>query len=155
MENLKYLYKAICFQEIPNEISLGYSITGCPNKCKGCHSPELRADIGSPLLADLEYDILKNKDAISCVLFLGGDSHKQISTLVRCAEICKKYNLKTALYSGKNTLDTTLFQYFDYIKIGEYIEELGGLKSPKTNQRLYKKNKNKYEDITHLFWRKI
>lgn len=156
MEDLKYLYKAICFQEIPTEISLSYSITGCPNKCKGCHSPELRADIGSLLLADLEKDIIKNKDAISCVLFFGGDNDKQIPSLIKCAEICKSHNLKTALYSGNNLINDALPFYFDYIKVGEYMEALGGLKSPTTNQRLYKKNSNnEWEDITHLFRRKI
>jgi anaerobic ribonucleoside-triphosphate reductase activating protein len=40
---------------------------------------------------------------------------------------------------------------FDYIKLGAYIEELGGLDSLKTNQRLYKITNEQMEDITNHF----
>lgn len=44
------------------------------------------------------------------------------------------------------------------IKLGPYIEELGGLDNPKTNQRLYKIVKDSdsiwtFEDITNMFWK--
>ena len=42
---------------------------------------------------------------------------------------------------------------FDYIKLGPYIESLGGLKSPTTNQRLYKREGDCWKDITATFWR--
>ena len=38
---------------------------------------------------------------------------------------------------------------FDYIKVGPYVEELGGLKSEKTNQRLYRVIGGNLEDITN------
>lgn len=41
---------------------------------------------------------------------------------------------------------------FDYIKIGSYKEPLGALSSATTNQRLYKRIRSDYEDITYLFW---
>ncbi|WP_231731034.1 4Fe-4S cluster-binding domain-containing protein [Lacimicrobium alkaliphilum] len=28
----------ICFQEVPDEVSLAFTITGCPLACAGCHS---------------------------------------------------------------------------------------------------------------------
>ena len=40
---------------------------------------------------------------------------------------------------------------FDYVKIGPYIESLGGLKSEKTNQRLYKRVGDEWQDITSVF----
>ena len=43
---------------------------------------------------------------------------------------------------------------FDYVKLGPYIESLGGLKSPKTNQRLYKRVGDEWQDITSSFWKK-
>ena len=43
---------------------------------------------------------------------------------------------------------------YDYIKLGPYIESLGGLKSPKTNQRLYKRVGDEWQDITSSFWKK-
>ena len=43
---------------------------------------------------------------------------------------------------------------FDYVKLGQYIESLGGLKSPTTNQRLYKRENDNWTDITSVFWKK-
>lgn len=39
----------IVFQEIPYEVTLAINISGCPNRCKGCHSPHLWNDIGKVL----------------------------------------------------------------------------------------------------------
>ena len=38
---MRYSGLQIVFQEIPNEISLAIHFTGCPLKCKGCHSNDL------------------------------------------------------------------------------------------------------------------
>ncbi len=69
-------------------------------------------------------------------------------------------DLKVGWYSGEYELDLNLYgKYFDYIKIGPYIEELGPLNSCNTNQRLYCINKNHncsdifIKDITYKFWR--
>jgi anaerobic ribonucleoside-triphosphate reductase activating protein len=44
---------------------------------------------------------------------------------------------------------------FDYIKIGPYLQHLGPLNKPTTNQRLYKNTHNDaWEDITSRFWKK-
>ena len=40
---------------------------------------------------------------------------------------------------------------FDYVKLGPYIESLGGLKSPNTNQRMYKREDDSWNDITVVF----
>jgi anaerobic ribonucleoside-triphosphate reductase activating protein len=46
-------------------------------------------------------------------------------------------------------------QNFEYIKIGPYIKHLGPLKSPTTNQRLYRRtDEGEFEDITSRFWKK-
>ena len=70
-----------------------------------------------------------------------------------------KWKIKTAWYSGRagnpNNLNNQINPIpFDYIKFGPYIEELGGLKSEKTNQRLYKRVGESWEDITSSFWKK-
>ena len=47
-------------------------------------------------------------------------------------------HLKTAWYSGRESIpDGFDLKCLDYIKLGPYIESLGGLKSPATNQALY------------------
>lgn len=38
---LKYVDTAIVFSEIPDEVTLAINISGCPNKCKNCHSQYL------------------------------------------------------------------------------------------------------------------
>jgi anaerobic ribonucleoside-triphosphate reductase activating protein len=68
------------------------------------------------------------------VLFLGGDHHK--SELIELLKVCKEFNLKTALYTGNNKLDVDIAKHLDYVKLGQYVEELGNLKSETTNQVL-------------------
>lgn len=51
---LKYESYFVVFQEVPNEVTLGINVSGCPYKCKGCHSPFLWKDEGIPLLDNLE-----------------------------------------------------------------------------------------------------
>ena len=46
---LKYTEYKLVFLELPEEVSLAFSISSCPNLCRGCHSPELRNDIGTPI----------------------------------------------------------------------------------------------------------
>lgn len=47
--------------------------------------------------------------------------------------------IKTAWYSGRETLPEGFdLLCLDYLKLGPYISELGGLKSPATNQALYR-----------------
>ena len=39
----------VVFAEIPGETTLAVNITGCPNRCPGCHSPHLQTDTGREL----------------------------------------------------------------------------------------------------------
>lgn len=154
---MKSVDEIICFQEIPDEISLGLSISNCPNNCKNCHSPWLREDIGKEVAAILPQLVRKYSGQISCVLFMGGDDSKQIDDLKRMLHYCRAKELKTALYSGfdVNPRINELLPLLDYYKIGSYQEEKGALKSPTTNQRLYKKEDGEWKDITHLFWTSV
>ena len=51
-------------------------------------------------------------------------------------------------------IDDLEFKIYDFIKTGPYVEALGGLKSPTTNQRFYRREGEKWIDETHLFQRK-
>ena len=54
--------------------------------------------------------------------------------------------------SGKSKLPEHFdVSHFQYIKLGPYIESLGGLKSETTNQRLYHIENGIMEDITYRF----
>lgn len=136
---LKYLNYDITFQEVPNEISLVINISGCPYKCKGCHSKILQEDIGKSLLSEIE-NILKNyKENITCICFMGGDQNpEELNALLA---IAKSHSLKTCLYTGTDSIETLSeqisFSNLDYLKIGHYDETLGGLNSHLTNQKFY------------------
>ena len=64
----------IVFAEIPDEVSLALNITGCPNRCPGCHSTHLQQNIGDVLDTDaLEVLLGIYGRAVTCVCFMGGD----------------------------------------------------------------------------------
>lgn len=74
---------------------------------------------------------------------MGGDAEpSEVERLARWIQ--SKYpHIKTAWYSGKETLPEGFsLEALDYLKLGPYVEALGGLKSPCTNQILYKVHKN-------------
>ena len=156
---IKYISEdtSVCFAELRDEISLGINLSCCIHRCPGCHSTYLQTDTGDELTTEIIDDLIKKNQGITCVLFLGGDNDK--STLISLAKhISNNYDLLVGWYSGESELDLNEYgRYFDYIKVGPYIKELGPLNSPTTNQRLYfiKRNKDNLiiEDITSSFWR--
>lgn len=152
---LKYVDEMVCFQEVPDETTLSFSISNCPHRCPGCHSSYLAEDVGIPLLDVLGEKLDFHKGLITCVLFMGGDDEAQRDELMQCVKLCKEYGLKTALYSGAIALPASLWDIFDYVKVGPYKEELGGLDKPTTNQRMYRHEPDSsWSDITSKFWKK-
>ena len=150
---LKYLETKVVFREIPDEITLAVNITNCPIHCRHCHSKHLWADIGSDLSLSKVCNLITENIGITCICFMGGDNDTNYLNYV--AKYIKSFHcVKTAWYSGQETLDTMInLEYWDYIKIGPYIKEKGPLNNPNTNQRLYRIDKleNKWEmvDITN------
>jgi anaerobic ribonucleoside-triphosphate reductase activating protein len=136
---MNYYKYDIVFQEVPGEISLAFYMTGCSCHCKGCHSPELWNPKNGSALTIETFDSLiqRYQGNLSCVLFMGGEW--EVNSLIKFAERAKAYQLKTALYTGREfeDLPATLIQTLDYLKTGPWRENLGGLDSPKTNQKFY------------------
>ena len=134
-----YSYDIVC-QEIPDEISLAVNISCCPNRCPGCHSPWLWEDKGEEMTEELLTAMIdRYASAITCFCFMGGDADPaEVERLARW--IKSRYpGLKTAWYSGKESLPKDFDLYtMNFVKIGPFIEALGGLKSPDTNQALYR-----------------
>lgn len=152
---MKYYNCDIVFAEIPDETTLAINLTGCPNRCPGCHSPHLQQDIGT-LLDDRELDFLLGRygRCITCVCFMGGDAAPaEVASLAASVRrICPW--LRTAWYSGCDSLQAAAgTAAFDYIKTGRYEEKLGPLDSPSTNQRLYRIEGGHVHDITSRFWK--
>ena len=152
---IKYIPEdtAVCFAELPDEVALGINLSCCPHQCIGCHSKYLQTDCGKELTRKVVDSLISTHSGITCVLFLGGDANKaaliDLSIYIR-----NSYNLLTGWYSGESSLDLNYYgRYFDYIKIGPYIKDLGPLRSRTTNQRLYFIERNKHPvDITDSFW---
>lgn len=151
---LKYVNFDIVFQEVPDEVTLAINISGCPNKCKGCHSPYLMEDIGEILNKEVLVGLLKRyASCITCVCFMGGDSEPEtVEELSLFVESFTNNKIKTAWYSGKNQFpENCSIENFDYVKLGPYVENLGGLDSPDTNQRFYKIENGDMFDCTEKF----
>ncbi len=154
---LKFASYDIVFQEVPDEVSLAINISACPNHCPGCHSPHLQEDIGTPLDETVLADLLDTyQGAITCVCFMGGDiDSKAVEELAYFVKQQTGNHIKTAWYSGKPNLPQNCnLSYFDFIKLGPYIEKYGGLDSPSTNQKFYKIEGGKMIDYTANFYKK-
>jgi anaerobic ribonucleoside-triphosphate reductase activating protein len=154
IRDIKYYAWTISFIEVPDETSLVFSITGCPGKCEGCHSPFLRNYENGYILDSTTLDnIIKSKEKyITTICFLGGDWEEGfIDTLKYCKLNFPK--LKTCLYSGQDVIDISYLEYLDYYKIGGYNQDLGPLYEKTTNQRFYTIENNAIkDDITFKFY---
>ena len=158
---VKYTEAQVTFSEVPDEISLCINISNCPHRCKGCHSPHLQEDVGEKLTPEVLDRLIEDNKGITCVCFMGeGNRMLDIAYLSELVHL--KHGLKTAWYTGFNynlsnqVIYRPLFQGFDYVKTGPYIESLGPLNKKTTNQRMYKKISDKpfkFEDITYKFWK--
>ena len=140
--------------EVPQEVSLSISITNCAYLCHGCHSPELRQDTGELLLRDLDMLIDRYKGLITCVCLLGeGQNPDELVTALRWI---RWHGLKTCLYTGCDHIAPfeSMLPLLDYIKLGPFDMNLGGLDQPHTNQRFYRVRNGLLHDETRRFQRK-
>ena len=143
------LTPTVVFQELPNEISLCFSITGCKVGCKGCHSTELwDANAGTELSnAKFEQYLNRYESLISAVVFMGGEWQPEL--LNQKLKNAKQRGLKTCLYSGQELVDKCLDKHLDYLKLGPWRQDLGGLESSTTNQRFIELTSGNL--LNHLF----
>lgn len=147
---MKFTNYDIVFREIPDETTLAINISGCPCHCPGCHSSYLADDVGEELTYESLMNMVNGNVGITCISFMGGDANP--SYINHLAELLRdsESSLRIAWYSGRQELsDKVDLKSFDYIKLGPYIEELGGLDKKTTNQVLYKVVGSDLVDITH------
>ena len=155
IQMLKFLNTMVVFEEIPDKISLAVNMTNCQNKCVGCHSPQLRKDIGKELTEEVVDELIKENEGINCFLFMGEGNDKD--SLIKMARYVKeKYaSFSLAIYSGRDNVEDDFYELFDYVKIGPYIAKFGPLNKDTTNQRLLKIEDGARKDITSMFWKKF
>lgn len=96
---LKYTDYDVVFQEIPDEVTLAVNIAGCPNRCPGCHSPQLQQEIGEPLTPAVLAELLERYgDAVTCLCLMGGDGDPaEVARLAAAARTLRR-GLRTAWY---------------------------------------------------------
>lgn len=154
---MKYVNIGVVFQEVPDETTLSINISNCPCHCIGCHSEYLWDDIGTPLnVMSLQVMLDEYGADVTCIAFMGGDAEpKEVDVLAAYVK-AKMPKLKTAWYSGRRDIsDQIHLKNFDFVKIGPYVENFGGLDHKTTNQRLYRvENGKKLVDITSRLWKK-
>jgi anaerobic ribonucleoside-triphosphate reductase activating protein len=125
----------ISLQEVPGEVSLSFTITGCSLRCKGCHSSYLwKESNGCDLSTALFEDYLDKYDGyISCVLFMGGEWHQR--ELAEKLSLAQEKGLNTCLYTGEDDVDDEIKKHLTWLKTGKWEKDLGGLKEKDTNQQ--------------------
>lgn len=132
---MQYLTPQVVFQELPNHVALAFTICGCPLKCEGCHSEHTwQQNLGETLTpARFIHHLNRYLGYIDSVVFFGGEWH--LSELIELLNIAKQQKLITCLYSGFEKLPKRLYQQLDYLKLGAWQQQRGGLAEPNTNQR--------------------
>lgn len=152
---LKYTNSGVVFREFPDETALIFNISNCKIHCPDCHSKWLWKDIGKSLTIDIITKELEPiYEGITCIGLMGGN-REDVEDLA--AQIRKKFtSIKIGWYSGGERMPDHL-ENFDYVKLGPYIKEKGGLDSKTTNQQMYKisyiDNHPVVRDITNKFWK--
>lgn len=148
---MRYLSARLVFQEVPDEVSLALLMTGCPLRCRGCHSADAwNGTRGRELCgADLDAWIARARGVLTCVLFLGGEWEP--AALEGWLDEVHRRGLKTCLYTGLelDEVPPGLLARLDYLKVGPYRADRGGLDSPRTNQRFYEVRTGR--DLTFRF----
>lgn len=139
----------VVLEEIPDRVTLAVEISNCQGSCIGCHSPFLKTDIGQELTESVIDELIGSNFGVNCFLFLGeGRDRDSLVRLVRHIKTLYP-KVETALYSGRPQVEDELYEFFDFVKVGPYIDSFGPLNSRTTNQRLYYHR----EDITSRFWK--
>ena len=132
---MRFSREEIVWQEVPGEVSLAFTISGCPLACRGCHSADTWAPGQGSLLspAYLQQRLQQYRGLITCVLFMGGEWQPDLLS-ARLQQV-REAGLQTCLYTGLEDVSPALKPQLTYLKTGPWQAELGGLDSPHTNQR--------------------
>ena len=161
---LKYIDAVVTFAEVPDQVNLCISISGCPNHCPACHSKYLWEDEGEELTEQTLFNLIAANRGITCVCLMGGDADPE-GVLDLLFAVKNGTELKTCWYSGRTQrywetegLFPENYECLDYVKFGPYEETSGGLDKRTTNQVFYEVKTDDFgetelEDITYRFWK--
>jgi len=123
-------------------------VSGCSLHCKNCHNPELQwFDYGTDwkeMRDQVAADLLDMKGWYDCIAILGGDLLSQDRVIAK--KFIEDLKIMTPvpfwLFTGYDVdkIPKWVWQYFDVVKYGPYVEELKQEGFPaSSNQRLWRK----------------
>lgn len=127
------------FIDYPNRTAMVIFMSGCDIGCPNCHNPILQnPNIGAEISSEKIFAELQKRPLCSAIVFSGGDPLYQSDALI---SVCKDLHSRTKIgvYTGKTAKDVPeeLLKYIDFLKTEPYIEKLGNLSSPTTNQKCW------------------
>lgn len=139
----------VVLKDVPGEISLCFTISGCPLNCQDCHSPFLKEKRAGKRFRQRVYRgiLYRYFGFATCVVFKGGEWHKK--ELIANLKYAREQGYKTCLYTGLEEVDQTILDQLTWIKTGKWIKSLGGLENPNTNQVFMEVEH--HEVLNHLF----
>lgn len=138
--------------------SLDIYVSGCKGKsgihCKGCHNPSTwNFNIGkdyTSFFEKIENYIKDYNNLIDNIMIFGGEPLDQdINDLTMFLDYLKRFNKDIWLFTryDYNEVSEDILNRLDYIKCGEYLEDLKvddniqyGIKLATSNQKIYKIN---------------
>ena len=143
----------VVFQEVPDHISLSFTVSGCPLKCDGCHSQDTWAIESGETLTDESFVAHLNtyRGLVSCIVFFGGEWWPDC--LVNKLKTAQSMGFKTCLYSGFERVPNRIKKHLDFIKLGAFQSDRGGLTNPDTNQTFIDLNSG--ECLNHRFYQPL
>lgn len=149
---MRYINHSVVLQEVPNEVSLCFTISGCPLRCDGCHSSYTwKGSIGKDLSISVFHNIIEDYIGLcSCVVFMGGEWEEE--HLIKLLDEALHMGFSTCLYTGLDEISSDIKSKLTYLKLGKWNKELGGLNNPSTNQRFIEIKTGNV--LNHLFLNK-
>lgn len=160
---LPVVSEGITLAEIPNRLAVYFEIGNCTLHCKGCHSKHLwdsMKDDCTDSLNDIMYYVDRYYETgANAILFMGGLRSSNVPPLKFITCILRPLYEKgydIGLYDGGewDGWIEKASRYCKWVKVGPYIEKLGGLDNSTTNQRFYEKIDGKFVDKTTDYFQK-
>lgn len=139
--------ETISLLEVPGEISLTLGVSGCPHNCPGCSWAKEDTEGENVTIQEFSNKLDSLKGSVTVVTFLGGEWFNDIEGFL---QLTKDSGFKTCLYTGLDSVDIDM-NLLDYLKVGSWKRDLGGLDSEETNQKFIKVKTG--EVLNHLFRR--
>lgn len=136
---LPIMNKGITFTEIPDEIAVYFEVGNCECRCKGCHSEYLWGDTGAKWMDAEDMLAYAERQAVADTIVLMGGLHNGVLKEDILYDFVVPFQLegyKVGIYTGEEEAPNWCYD-LDYLKVGAYKEELGGLDKETTNQRFY------------------